>query len=165
MIKDEKDELEVAEPNKEEGCGGNNMEGLEAQGEGDEEVKDGEEGEEPHHPSSDSSSYIVTITERCKGYDPYLEEAVDFAFHFFFQSDLSLNLKMAMVVDERDTAKSTYGEGCDLVGYACPDLLEISGQLKYLFQTAHSADQKSKRLFYFRNKCKIISCTIRRESN
>ena len=84
MVKGKEEELEVAKPTKEESSGGTKMERVEVPREHGEEVKDGEEEEEPNHSSWDPCNYVVTITKRCDGCDPYLYEVLDFSIHFSF---------------------------------------------------------------------------------
>lgn len=97
MIEGEEDELEVAEPNKEEECKTADMDGVEVEGEGYEEVKDGKKREKPDHALPDSSNYVVTITERCNDYDPYLDALLDFTTHFLSLC-LSASLSLALSI-------------------------------------------------------------------
>lgn len=61
-VKRKEEELEVAEPNEEDGCGCAEMKGMEIQREDGEQVEDGDEGDEPLQAPWYGRCYVITIT-------------------------------------------------------------------------------------------------------
>ena len=97
MVEGKEKELEVAKPTEEECSGATKIDRVDVTREHGEEVKDGEEEEEPYHSSWDPCNYVVTITKRCDDCEPYLHEVLDFRIHFFFAS-LSSSDQVAMTM-------------------------------------------------------------------
>nr|POE62059.1 hypothetical protein CFP56_29303 [Quercus suber] len=97
LVKGKEKELEVAKPTEEECSGAAKIDRVDVTREHGEEVKDGEEEEEPYHSSWDPCNYVVTITKRGDDSEPYLYEVLDFRIHFFFAS-LSSSDRVAMTM-------------------------------------------------------------------